>query len=73
MDFPPQFIENLMEQFMELIMRIDELESRLERLETIRDMEDNGVEIIDDASDNDEGYPDTDLEYEYEPINNFSE
>ena len=69
MDFPPQFIENLMEQFMELIMRIDELESRLERLETIKDMEDN----CSDNDNTDEGYADTDLEHEYEPINNFSE
>lgn len=67
MDFPPQFIENLMEQFMELILRIDGLEARLERLETIRDMEDNGIEIVDTASDdNDDDYPDTDLEYENE-------
>ena len=69
MDFPPQFIENLMEQFIELIMRIDELESRLERLETIKDIEDAANE---DSTD-DEGYADTDLEHEYEPINNFSE
>jgi hypothetical protein len=54
-----------MEQFMELILRIDGLEARLERLETIRDMEDNGIEIVDTASDDDdESYPDTDLEYD---------
>ena len=41
MEFPSGFIENLLEQFMEIIMRIDELETRIERLETIKDIEDN--------------------------------
>ena len=41
MEFPSGFIENLLEQFAELIIRIDELETRIERLETIKDLEDN--------------------------------